>query len=97
MTPYSLDYDMVILAPASAFFVSYRLEREKVAWEEMVLTVARASPLVARTRGAIGIPFGLAAMSALFITLPRRVARDGAMHGPCPPGDSNPHANGCGF
>lgn len=97
VTPYSLDYDMVILAPAIAFFVSYRLERERMAWEEMVLTVAWAAPLVARTLGAIGIPFGLAAMSALFITLLRRVTRDGAMHGPCPPGDSNPHANGCGF
>ena len=72
-TPYCLDYDMMLLAPGLAFMAAYGLERGWRRWEVTVLALVWASPLVARIGAhAVGVPFGLMAISALFVVAMRR-------------------------
>ena len=76
-TPYVLDYDMVVLAVAIAFFVRHGLARGFRDYEVTVLAAVWASPLVARlVAGATGLPVGLAAMLALAGLIFRRAAAD---------------------
>ena len=78
-TPYVLDYDMVVLAIAIAFFVRHGLHHGFRADEASILALAWTVPLVARTfGGATGIPLGLLAMLALGLLVLRRAAADRA-------------------
>lgn len=66
-TPYSLDYDMVILGPALAFLISYQLERGFRTWEKTALAVIWMTPLVARTVAQHTlIPVGFLSVALLF-------------------------------
>jgi len=76
-TPYVLDYDMVVVAVAIAFFVRHGLARGFRDYEVSVLAVAYAAPLLARlVMGAAGIPLGLAAMLGLAALITRRAVLD---------------------
>eukprot|EP01037_Dinobryon_pediforme_P002506 gene2506-2545_t len=65
-TPYCFDYDMVILAPAVAFLVSYSLEKGFIAYEKTAIFIIALSPLLARGLAqATLVPFGWLCMMAL--------------------------------
>ncbi len=72
-TPYTFDYDMMVLAPAIAFFAADGLGRGFGAWEKTALAALWLTPLVARSVAqATLIPLGVPAMLAVFILLLRR-------------------------
>jgi alpha-1,2-mannosyltransferase len=67
MTPYCLDYDMVVLAPAAAFLVVEGLERGFGAYEKSAMALAFFAPLIARPLAeATPIPLGVIAICLLF-------------------------------
>ena len=82
-TPYMLDYDMVVLAVALAFFVRHGLAHGFREYEITVLAAVWLSPLVALlVAGSTGLPLGLLAMLALVALIFRRAALDlAADHG----------------
>ena len=61
-TPYVLDYDMVLLAPALAFALSYGLEKGFDPYEKSGLALVWALPLFARPLGGLGLPLGALVM-----------------------------------
>jgi alpha-1,2-mannosyltransferase len=72
-TPYSFDYDMMVLAPAIAFIAVDGAARGFGAWEKTALAVLWLIPLVARNFAyATFIPLGVPAMLAIFVLLLRR-------------------------
>src|ERR1700682_1872577 len=72
-TPYTLDYDMMVLAPAIAFLAADGMARGFAPWEKTALAALWLVPLVARTvPQATLIPLGVAAMLAMFVLLLRR-------------------------
>ena len=76
-TPYVLDYDLVVLAIAIAFFARHGLAQGFRDYEVSVLAFAWMAPLVARSiAGAIGLPLGLIAMLALYALTMRRATLD---------------------
>lgn len=75
-TPYAMDYDLMLLAPAIAFWVRGGLRDGFLPYEKTVLALAFAAPLVARSvAGVAMIPLGLWVMLALSALLLRRVMR----------------------
>jgi alpha-1,2-mannosyltransferase len=82
-TPYVLDYDLVVLAVAIAFFTRYGLAHGFRDYEISVLACVWVVPLVARgIAGATGLPLGLIAMLALYALTLRRAALELAAHAP---------------
>jgi len=76
-TPYSLDYDMMVLAPAIAFAVADGLRRGFAPWEKTALAFLWFVPLIARTVAEHTlIPLGVPAMMIVFALLMRRAASD---------------------
>jgi alpha-1,2-mannosyltransferase len=76
-TPYSLDYDMMVLAPAIAFAVADGLYRGFGPWEKTALAFLWFVPLIARTLAEHTlIPLGVPAMLIVFVVLLRRAASD---------------------
>jgi hypothetical protein len=76
-TPYVLDYDLMALAVAIAFFVRFGFAHGFRDYELSVLSLAWAAPLFARSvAGAAGIPLGLMAMLMLYGLTLRRAAID---------------------
>jgi Glycosyltransferase family 87 len=75
-TPYVLDYDLVALAVAIAFFARHGLKRGFRDYEISALAAAWIVPLVSRgIAGATTVPAGLIVMLALYaITLHRALA-----------------------
>jgi hypothetical protein len=72
-TPYSLDYDLMLLAPAIAFLAVDGAERGFDPWEKTLLAIAWLAPLIARSIAqATLIPVGVPIMLALFVLLLRR-------------------------
>src|ERR1700685_3853508 len=66
-TPYSLDYDMMVLAPAIAFLAVDGLRRGFCPWEKTALAALWLVPLLARSVGeATQIPLGVPAMLGMF-------------------------------
>ncbi|HEV2364261.1 MAG TPA: glycosyltransferase family 87 protein [Caulobacteraceae bacterium] len=66
-SPYCMDYDLMLLAPAGAFLVSWMRERGAPPFAAAILTLAFAAPV--STRGvdhAIGAPLGLMATLSMF-------------------------------
>jgi len=58
-TPYMLDYDLVVLAVAIAFFVRLGLAHGFRDYEVSILSFAWGVPLVTRSlAGAVGLPLG---------------------------------------
>jgi hypothetical protein len=76
-TPYTLDYDMMVLAPAIAFFAADALVRGFGPWEKTALAALWLAPLLARSVAqAALIPLGVPAMLAAFVVLWRRAEPD---------------------
>ncbi len=72
-TPFTFDYDMMLLAPAIAFFAVDGLARGFGPWEKTALAALWLMPLLARSVAQITlIPIGVPVMLALFILLLRR-------------------------
>jgi alpha-1,2-mannosyltransferase len=73
-TPYTLDYDMMVLAPAIAFLAADGMARGFGPWDKTALAALWLVPLVARTVPQVTlIPLGVPAMLAMFVLLLRRV------------------------
>jgi alpha-1,2-mannosyltransferase len=78
-TPYVLDYDLMILAPAIAFFVAHGLKHGFLDYEKSVLAFCWIAPLISRTLAeTIFVPVGLIAIVLLFGIVLRRAAVDRA-------------------
>ena len=76
-TPYTFDYDMMVLAPAIAFLAAHGFARGFRPWEKTTLAALWLAPLVARSvTQATLVPFGVAAMLAMFVLLLRRTTSD---------------------
>ena len=76
-TPYGLDYDMVVLAPALAFAVSFGLEKGFGPFEKSGLAVVWAAPLLARPlAGSVCLPLGVLVMLMFFAGLIHRALRE---------------------
>jgi alpha-1,2-mannosyltransferase len=72
-TPYSLDYDMMVLAPAIAFFAADGFARGFGPWEKTALAALWLVPLVARSVAQLSlIPLGAPAMLTMFVLILRR-------------------------
>jgi hypothetical protein len=80
-TPYSLDYDMMVLAPAIAFFTAGGLAQGFRPWEKTALALLWLVPLIARTFAeATLIPLGAPAMILVFALLLRRATAARELH-----------------
>jgi alpha-1,2-mannosyltransferase len=72
-TPYSFDYDMMVLAPAIAFIAVDGFSRNFGPWEKTVLAALWLVPLFARSIAQISlIPLGVPAMLAVFVLILQR-------------------------
>jgi hypothetical protein len=72
-TPYSFDYDMMVLAPAIGFFAADGLARGFGPWEKTALAGLWLVPLLARSTAQISlIPLGVPTMLAVFALILRR-------------------------
>jgi hypothetical protein len=72
-TPYTLDYDMMVLAPAIAFLAADGMARGFGPWEKTALAALWLVPLVARTVPQVTlIPLGVPAMLVMFVLILRR-------------------------
>jgi alpha-1,2-mannosyltransferase len=66
-TPYSLDYDLMVLAPAIAFLAGHGMTHGFRPWEASALALLWLAPLVARSVAQFAlIPLGVWAMLAVF-------------------------------
>jgi len=80
-TPYSLDYDLMVLAPAIAFLAAYGLRHGFRPWEASTLAALWLVPLVARTVAQASlIPLGVPAMLAVFGMILCRAAAESDLH-----------------
>ncbi len=76
-TPYSLDYDLMLLAPAIAFLALDGFARGFAPWEKTALAALWAVPLIARgVAQATLIPLGVIAMLVVFALIMRRAHND---------------------
>jgi len=76
-TPYSFDYDMMLLAPAIAFLAADGFRRGFCPWEKTALAALWLAPVIARSVAQISlIPLGVPAMLAVFVLILRRAERD---------------------
>ncbi len=72
-TPYSFDYDMMVLAPAVAFLAVDGLVRGFAPWQKTLLAGVWLVPLVARSIAHVSlIPLGVPIMLAMFVLILRR-------------------------
>ena len=79
-TPYVLDYDIVVLAVAIAFFARHGLQSGFADFEISVLAAAWIVPLLARgVAGATGVPLGLIVLLTLYGFVLRRALLDQAV------------------
>ncbi len=78
-TPYLLDYDLMIAAPAIAFLALHGLRNGFAPYEKSALAFAFIAPLLTRAIAEqIYLPLGLLAVVLLFGMTLRRAARDAA-------------------
>jgi hypothetical protein len=78
-TPYVLDYDLVVLSVAIAFFVKHGLSRGFRDYEISLLAAVWIVPLLSRgIAGVTGMPLGLLVMLALYVFTVRRAVLDRA-------------------
>ena len=77
ITPYMLDYDMVVLAPALAWYTAHGLAHGFRDYEKSALAFVWLAPLITRTFAAVsGLPLGLIAMVILYALILRRASLD---------------------
>jgi Glycosyltransferase family 87 len=78
-TPYVLDYDLVALAVAIAFFIRHGLGRGFRAFEISLLAAAFVVPLLSRgVAGVTGLPLGLVVLLTFYVFTLRRALLDRA-------------------
>jgi hypothetical protein len=78
-TPYVLDYDLMVMAIAIAFFARYGLRHGFRDYEISLLAAAWLVPLLSRgVAGIAGIPLGLFALLAIYVFVLRRAVADRA-------------------
>jgi hypothetical protein len=78
-TPYVLDYDLVVLAVAIAFFARHGLNRGFRDFEISVLAAAWLVPLLSRSiAGVTGIPLGTLLLLTFYVLTLRRALLDRA-------------------
>ena len=76
-TPYSLDYDMTVLAPVIAFLAVNGLRHGFAPYEKTALAALWIAPLVARSIAqAILVPAGVLAMAAMLGLVLHRAAQE---------------------
>jgi Glycosyltransferase family 87 len=76
-TPYSLDYDLMLLAPAIAYFALEGIARGFAPWEKTILAALWIVPLIARSvPEATLIPLAVPTMLLAFVTLLRRAMNE---------------------
>jgi hypothetical protein len=76
-TPYSFDYDMMVLAPAIAFLAADGFARGFAPWGKSALAMLWLVPLVARSVAQLSlIPLGVPAMLIVFVMILRRAELD---------------------
>lgn len=76
-TPYLLDYDLMIAAPAIAFLVAHGLREGFAPYEKSVLAFVFVAPLLTRAVAEqTYLPLGLLAVILLFGIVMRRAAQD---------------------
>jgi alpha-1,2-mannosyltransferase len=76
-TPYSLDYDMTVLAPAIAFLAVNGLRHGFAPYEKSALAALWIAPLVARSVAqAVLVPVGVLAMAAMLGLILHRAAQE---------------------
>jgi alpha-1,2-mannosyltransferase len=76
-TPYSFDYDMMVLAPAIAFLAADCFARGFGPWQKTALAALWLVPLLARSVAQLSlIPLGVPAMVAVFVLILRRAQLD---------------------
>ena len=79
-TPYSLDYDMVALAPAIAFLAADGFARGFAPWEKTALALLWFTPLIARNLAEQTlIPLGVPAVLLVLALVLRRAAADAGL------------------
>jgi alpha-1,2-mannosyltransferase len=72
-TPYSLDYDLMLMAPAIAFLAADGMQRRFSPWEKTLLAVLWLVPILTRpVAEAAHVPLAVPAMLAAFFWLLRR-------------------------
>jgi hypothetical protein len=78
VTPYSLDYDMTMLAPAIAFLAAHGWRCGFAPWEKSALAALWFAPLVARGfTGMTLLPIGVPAMAIMLGLMLQRVTTGG--------------------
>ncbi len=78
VTPYSLDYDLVVMGPAVAFLTAYGLKRGFLPYEKSALAFCWLAPLISRSAAQyLGLPLGLIALLILFALAYRRAVSEG--------------------
>ncbi len=76
-TPYVLDYDLVVLGLAIAYFARLGLRQGFRPWEISLLAAAWIAPLLSRGLAEFtAMPLGLLVLLALYAFILRRAARD---------------------
>jgi alpha-1,2-mannosyltransferase len=76
-TPYTLDYDMMVLAPAVAFLTVDGMERGFGPWQKTAIAALWLVPLIARSFAQLTlIPLGVPVMLAAFFVALRRAEPD---------------------
>jgi alpha-1,2-mannosyltransferase len=76
-TPYSLDYDFVILAPAIAFLAAEGLSRGFRPWQKTALACLWLMPLIARSIPEYTlVPLGVPAMLLVLVLILRHAATE---------------------
>jgi Glycosyltransferase family 87 len=72
-TPYTLDYDMMVLAPAIAFLAADGMTRGFGPWQKTGLAALWLVPLLARSFAQLTlVPLGMPVMLAVFVVVLRR-------------------------
>ncbi|MEX0753354.1 MAG: glycosyltransferase family 87 protein [Xanthobacteraceae bacterium] len=78
-TPYSLDYDLMALAPAIAFLAAAGLARGFLPWEKTLLAALWLMPLIARSFTEVtSLPLAVPLMLVAFVLLLRRARTETA-------------------
>jgi len=82
-TPYSLDYDLMVLAPAIAFLTVAGLARGFAPYEKTALAFLWIAPLIARGFAEVTlIPLGVIAMLVMFALVLHRARSSSAVTAP---------------
>ena len=79
-TPYTLDYDMMVLGPAIAFFTVDGFTRGFRPWDKTAVAALWLAPLAARSVAQeVLIPIGVIAMLCMFFVIMRKAELDRAL------------------